>query len=129
MRLKFRVEDGGYELHRKVHCFCFCFWVRMMQVVSIVNNPANFHLRRGHCVNIKVPYDYDSEFQDKYMRIATAVIQENISIHRALTYQTEIQEGKHTARSGLFLRTHPGRLLLYPLVAATCTIIFFGGEG
>ena len=38
LRLKFRIEDGDYELHRKV------------------------------------PYDYDSEFQDKYMRVATALI-------------------------------------------------------
>ena len=69
LRLKFRVEDGDYELHRKV------------------------------------PYDYDSEFQDKYTRIATALIQGNIDIHRALTYQSEIKEGKHTAKTGLFLRS------------------------
>ena len=92
LRLKFRVEDGDYELHRKV------------------------------------PYDYDSEFQDKYTRIATALIQGNIDIHRALTYQSEIKEGKHTAKTGLFLRSFPGRLLLYPVVAGTCAMIFFGGD-
>ena len=92
LRLKFRIEDGDYELHRKV------------------------------------PYDYDSEFQDKYMRLAYALIAGNIDIHRALTYQSHIKSGKHTARSGLFLRSHPGRLILYPMVAATCTVIFFGGD-
>ena len=92
LRLKFRIEDGDYELHRKV------------------------------------PYDYDSEYQDKYMRVATALIQGNIEIHHALTYQTDIELGKHTAASGRFLRDHPGRLLLYPLVAATCAVIFFGGD-
>jgi hypothetical protein len=86
------MEDGDYELHRKV------------------------------------PYDYDSEFQDKYMRVASALIQGNIDIHRALTYQKHIAEGKHTAASGWFLRSHPGRLVLYPVVASTCTVIFFGGE-
>ena len=86
LRLKFRIEDGDYELHRKV------------------------------------PYDYDSEYQDKYMRVATALIQGNIEIHHALTYQTDIELGKHTAASGKFLRDHPGRLMLYPLVAATCAV-------
>ena len=52
----------------------------------------------------------------------------NIDIHRALTYQSDITEGKHTAKSGLFLRDHPGRLVLYPMVAATCCMIFFGGQ-
>ncbi len=75
-----------------------------------------------------MPYDYDSEFQDKFMRIATAVIKGNIDIHRALQYQVDVAAGKHTACTGLFLRTNPGRLVLYPLVAATCTMIFFGGD-
>lgn len=92
LRLKFRIEDGDYELHRKV------------------------------------PYDYDSEYQDKYMRLAKALMAGSLDVHRALTYQTEIKEGLHTARSGIFLRTWPGRILLYPLVASTCTGIFFGGD-
>ena len=91
LRLKFRIEDGGFELHRKV------------------------------------PYDYDSEYQDKYLRIATALVEGHIDVHKALAYQTETKRGLHTARSGLFLRSFPGRLLLYPLEASTCAVIFFGG--
>eukprot|EP00937_MAST-01D_sp_MAST-1D-sp2_P002305 g2305.t1 len=92
LRLKFRIEDGEYELHRKV------------------------------------PYDYDSEYQDKYMRIATALVDGHVDVHKALQYQMDVKRGKHTARSGLFLRLWPGRLVLYPFEAATCTVIFFGGD-
>lgn len=46
LRLKFRVEDGDYELHRKV------------------------------------PYDYDSEFQDKYARIAVALMEGHFDARR-----------------------------------------------
>ena len=92
LRLIFRVEDGGYELHRKV------------------------------------PYDYDSEFQDIYHRIAMALIDGQINVHEALIYQREAKQGMHTARSGLFIRNFPGRLLLYPGQAATCAVIFFSGE-
>lgn len=92
IRLKFRVEDGGFELHRKV------------------------------------PYDYDSEFQDLYMRIASALVDGHITVHEALLFQSETKAGLHTARSGLFLRDFPGRLILYPCLAATCAVIFFGGQ-
>ena len=92
IRLKFRVEDGGFELHRKV------------------------------------PYDYDSEFQDLYMKIAVALVEGHINIHEALIFQSETRLGHHTAKSGLFLRENPGRLILYPLEAATCAVIFFGGD-
>jgi len=92
LRLKFRIEDGQYQIHRKV------------------------------------PYDYDSEFQDIYMRIATALVDGHITVHEALIYQTETKRGDHTANSGLFLRDFPGRIILYPLEAATCTVIFFGGD-
>jgi hypothetical protein len=92
LKLKFRVEDGGHELHRKV------------------------------------PYDYDSEYQDIYMRIAIALIDGHIDVHEALLYQTEAKDGKHSATSGNFLRDFPGRLILYPLEAATCAVIFFGGD-
>ena len=81
IKLKFRVEDGGYELHRKV------------------------------------PYDYDSEFQDLYTKIAVAFLDGHIDIHQALIFQTETKRGRHTAKSGLFLREFPGRLVLYPLEA------------
>lgn len=92
LRLIFRVEDGSYELHRKV------------------------------------PYDYDSEFQDIYHRIANALVDGQINVHEALVYQQETKEGRHTARSGYYIRTYPGRLFLYPGQAATCAVIFFSGE-
>uniref|UniRef100_A0A7S2YE62 Threonine/serine exporter-like N-terminal domain-containing protein n=1 Tax=Entomoneis paludosa TaxID=265537 RepID=A0A7S2YE62_9STRA len=92
IKLKFRIEDGKYELHRKV------------------------------------PYDYDSEFQDLYMKIAVALIEDRINIHQALTFAYETKHGHHTAKSGLFLRDFPGRLVLYPLEAATCAVIFFSGD-
>ena len=92
VRLKFRVEDGGFELHRKV------------------------------------PYDYDAEYQDIYYRIAVALIEGQITVHEALLYQTETKKGIHTAQSGLFLRNYPGRLILYPIQAATCAVIFFSGK-
>lgn len=92
IRLKFRAEDGLYELHRKV------------------------------------PYDYDSEYQDIYDRIAMALVARKITVHEALLYQSEAKRGVHTARSGLFLRNFPGRLVLYPFQAAMCAIIFFHGQ-
>eukprot|EP00566_Odontella_aurita_P008558 CAMPEP_0113579078 /NCGR_PEP_ID=MMETSP0015_2-20120614/29868_1 /TAXON_ID=2838 /ORGANISM="Odontella" /LENGTH=673 /DNA_ID=CAMNT_0000483017 /DNA_START=79 /DNA_END=2100 /DNA_ORIENTATION=- /assembly_acc=CAM_ASM_000160 len=92
IRLKFRVEDGGFELHRRV------------------------------------PYDYDSEYQDLYMRVSEALCAGHISVHEALIFQSEIKKGLHTAKSGLFLRDFPGRLILYPFLASTCAVIFFGGQ-
>jgi hypothetical protein len=92
IKLVFRVDDGAFELHRKV------------------------------------PYDYDSEYQDLYMKIAVALCQEHITIHEALIFQQEVKLGIHTAPSGMFLRDMPGRLLLYPLESATCAVIFFGGD-
>eukprot|EP00527_Entomoneis_sp_CCMP2396_P003170 CAMPEP_0198140842 /NCGR_PEP_ID=MMETSP1443-20131203/3926_1 /TAXON_ID=186043 /ORGANISM="Entomoneis sp., Strain CCMP2396" /LENGTH=680 /DNA_ID=CAMNT_0043803377 /DNA_START=151 /DNA_END=2193 /DNA_ORIENTATION=- len=92
IKLKFRMEDGKYELHRKV------------------------------------PYDYDSEYQDIYMKIAVALVEERITVQQALMFSFDTKHGKHTAKSGLFLRDFPGRLVLYPLEAATCTVIFFGGD-
>ena len=76
----------------------------------------------------KVPYDYDSEFQDIYYKCAVSLIEGHINVHQALVYQTEIKEGKHTAKLNWFLRAFPGRLLLYPFESATCAIIFFGGD-
>jgi len=82
----------------------------------------------GHELHRKVPYDYDSEYQDMYLRIAEALIDGEINVHEALIYQTEAKQGVHTAKSGLFLRDFPGRLVLYPLEAATCAVIFFSGD-
>jgi len=92
VKLKFRVEDGGHELHRKV------------------------------------PYDYDSEFQDLYTKTAIALIEDRITIHQALIFQSDTKHGRNTAKSGLFLRDFPGRLILYPIEAATCAVIFFNGD-
>lgn len=76
----------------------------------------------------RVPYDYDSEYQDIFMRVAIALMDDEIDIHEALIYQAETVKGVHTAKSGLFLRDFPGRLLLYPGVASTCAVIFFNGD-
>ena len=92
MDIVFRIEDGLYELHRRV------------------------------------PYDYDSEYQNMYEKTAVAFLEGRIGIHDALIFHTELKKGKHTCRSGLFLRGNPGRLILYPFQAATCCVIFFGGD-
>jgi len=92
IELNFRIEDGLYELHRRV------------------------------------PFDYDSEFQNMYFKTAVALVEGNIGVHDALIFQKELLKGKHTCPSGQFLRSNPGRLLLYPLQAATCSIIFFHGN-
>jgi hypothetical protein len=91
-KLKFRIEEGTFEIHRKV------------------------------------PYDYDSEYQDIYMRVAVALSDGEISIHEALHYQEEVKAGKHTAKTGLFIRDFPGRLIVYPVLALSCAVIFFGGD-
>lgn len=54
-----------------------------------------------------------------------ALIERRITVHEALLYQSETL---HTAMSGLFLRDTPGRLVLYPLLAATCAVVFFNGK-
>ena len=65
---------------------------------------------------------------DIYMRIAVALVDGHINVYEALDYQDETLKGTHTAKSGLFLRDFPGRLLLYPAESATCAMIFFGGD-
>lgn len=65
---------------------------------------------------------------DLYAKIAIALVDGHVDIHQALKFQTETKRGRHTAASGLFLRDFPGRLILYPLEAATCAVIFFGGD-
>lgn len=90
--LVFRVEDGLYELHRRV------------------------------------PYDYDSEYQNMYLKTAVALIEEHITVHDALIFQQEIKDGIHTSRGGKYLRKNPSRILLYPFQAATCCVIFFQGD-
>ena len=91
VHLKFRMDDGGHELHRRV------------------------------------PYDYDSEYQDKFMKVAVALVDDEIDIHQALDFQREIKRGTHTAPSGRFIQSYPGRLIVYPWQALTCAVIFFGG--
>ena len=61
------------------------------------------------------------------MKKVMALIEGQITVHEALLYQCEAKKGLHTAKSGLFLRDFPGRLVLYPLQAATCAVIFFTG--
>lgn len=125
------------ELHRAWHMTLLTskvlqqltdkFDLRMTWTLGVVK--LQFRVEGGeYQLNRKVPYDYDSEFQDIYMKIAVALIEGHVDVHKALRFQTETKEGKHTARSGLFLRDFPGRLVLYPLEAATCAVIFFGGD-
>jgi len=90
--LKFRIDDGCYEIHR-------------------------------NC-----PYDYDSEFQDKFWKIGLALLNDHLDIVQALNLQEQVLNEELTARSGKIFRHHPGRLMLYPLQASTCAIIFFGGD-
>ncbi len=90
--LTFRMEDGLYELHRRV------------------------------------PYDYDSEYQNMYFKTAVALVEGKIGVHDALIFQKELKEGKHSSPGGLIYRKNPGRLILYPLQAATCCMIFFSGD-
>jgi len=76
----------------------------------------------------RAPYDYDSEYQDIYVRLAAALMDGRITVNEALRFQSETAQGLHTATSGRFLRDVPGRLVLYPLVASTCAVIFFAGD-
>ncbi|CAE7202976.1 PLRG1 [Symbiodinium microadriaticum] len=92
IKLKFFMEDGDFELQRKV------------------------------------PYDYDSEFQDMFMRIASALYNGHMTVHEALLFQEEAKQGKHTAKTGLFIRDYPGRLIVLPAMSSTCAVIFFGGS-
>lgn len=55
-------------------------------------------------------------------------LKRGLSCLAALIFAQETQQGRHTAKSGLFLRDFPGRLVLYPLEAATCAVIFFSGD-
>mmetsp|Transcript_35120 Transcript_35120/g.46571 ORF Transcript_35120/g.46571 Transcript_35120/m.46571 type:complete len:706 (+) Transcript_35120:70-2187(+) len=103
------------------------FQVRMTWELGVIK--LKFHVEDGsHELQYKVPYDYDSEFQDLYMRIAIAYLDEHITVHQGLIYQDETKAGKHTAKTGLFIRAFPGRLVVYPFEAATCAVIFFGGD-
>ena len=89
----------------------------------------NFRMSDGESeLHRKVPYDYDAEYQDSFYRMAIALMDNEITVHEALIYQSETVKGEHTAKSGRFLRDFPGRLVLYPGVAATCAVIFFGGD-
>ena len=62
------------------------------------------------------------------MKIASALCDGHITVHEALNFQTEVKSNVHTARSGVFLRDFPGRILAYPGLAATCAVIFFSGS-
>jgi hypothetical protein len=88
-----------------------------------------FKLEDGdYAIERKVPYDYDSEFQDLYTKIASSLANGHIDVHTALIYQDETKSGKHTSRLGLFFRDYPTRIAIYPIEAATCAVVFFGGS-
>ena len=125
------------ELHRAWHMTLLTSKI-LQQIKDRFNLRMSWHLGVVKLVvraedgalelNRKVPYDFDSEYQDIYTRIAVALIEGHITVDEALLYQSETKKGMHTAKSGLFLRDFPGRLLLYPAEAATCAIIFFNGH-
>lgn len=131
------VMRTGVELHRAWHMTLLtskilqqlkdAFRLRMTWSLSVFKlafrfQDGDFELHR------KVPYDYDSEYQDIYMRIAVALMDGDVTVNEALIFQSETKLGLHTASSGNFLRDFPGRLVLYPAVAATCATIFFSGD-
>ena len=131
------VVRTAVELHRAWHMTLLTskllqqikdkFGLRMTWDLGVIHlvfraDDGRFELQR------KIPYDYDSEFQDLYMKVAVALIEGHINVHEALIFEQEARQGKHTAKSGLFFRTNPGRLVLFPIEAATCTVIFFGGD-
>jgi len=127
----------GVELHRAWH-----MTMLTSKILQQIKDKFNMHMTwdlgviklkfrvsdGGNEIQRKVPYDYDSEFQDLYMKIAVALIEDRINIHQALNFQSETKQGLHTAKTGNFLRHLPGRLVLYPIEAATCAMIFFGGD-
>jgi hypothetical protein len=131
------VMRTAVELHRAWHMTLLTsmilqqlkdrFHLRMTWNLSVFR--CQFRFQDGDFeLHRKVPYDYDSEFQDIYMRIAVALMDGDIHVHEALIFQSETKLGQHTADSGKFLRDFPGRLVLYPLVASTCAVIFFNGD-
>eukprot|EP00931_Biecheleriopsis_adriatica_P070430 TRINITY_DN4419_c0_g1_i2.p1 TRINITY_DN4419_c0_g1~~TRINITY_DN4419_c0_g1_i2.p1 ORF type:complete len:615 (+),score=106.70 TRINITY_DN4419_c0_g1_i2:76-1920(+) len=83
---------------------------------------GNFELQR------KCPYDYDSEFQDLFMKMASAVYHGHLTVNEALIWQDEAKKGKHTSRAGWVFRYWPGRIPLVPAMSASCAVIFFGGD-
>lgn len=136
-------QDGRHELHRKVP---YDYDSEFQDMVSAIFFFGSFgplllpHLSFTRCLRA-VPMAMDSCAQlihplppigqrqpTQYMKCCTALIEGHITVHQALVYQTEIAEGKHTARLGWFLRNLPGRGILVPLEAATCAVIFFGGD-
>ena len=62
------------------------------------------------------------------MKVASALSLGRISVHAALRYQRQVKKGRHTPCCGLALRDFPGRIVLYPLEAFTCCVMFFGGD-
>lgn len=125
------------ELHRAWHMTLLTSKI-LQQVKKEYNVRLTWHLGAmrlkffledgGNVIDRKVPYDYDSEYQDIYTRIAMAFAHRRITIHEALIYQSDTKEGKHTACSGRIIRDFPGRCFVYPIEAATCVLIFFGGS-
>ena len=127
LRVAFTIRTA-VELHRGWHMTLLTskimqqlkdrFDLRLTWKLGVLR--LEFRLDEGnHDLSRKVPYDYDSEFQDKYTRIAEALMAGHIDVERALQYQVEVKRGDHTACSGRFFRAPPGRLVIYPLLANT----------
>ena len=105
------VVRTAVELHRAWHMTLLTskllqqikdkFGLRMTWDLGVIHlvfraDDGRFELQR------KIPYDYDSEFQDLYMKVAVALIEGHINVHEALIFEQEARQGKHTAKSGLF---------------------------
>ena len=127
----------GIELHRAWHMSLLtskimqrvkdAFNLRMNWQLGVIRmrfllDDGRFQLHR------RVPYDYDSEYQDLFMRIAYALCKKELTVEEALIFQEEAKQGLHTAKSGIFLRDFPGRLILYPALSSTAAVIFFSGD-
>ena len=81
----------------------------------------------------RVPYDYDSQNQDLFMKIAWGLCEKDFNVDEALILQDKIinewvLKETYTKRITKFLREFPGRLILYPALSSTCAVIFFGGD-
>ena len=95
--------------------------------MSFLIDGGRYHLQR------RVPYDYDSQNQDLFMKLAWGLCNKDFIVDEALTLQDKIiNEGvlkeTHTRCITKFLREFPGRLILYPALSSTCAVIFFGGD-
>ena len=131
IKLKFFMEDGDFELQRKVPYDYDSEFQDMGRYFFLQER----HVLNLHCFS-PFYYAFLESFmnhvislwmQDMFMRIASALYNGHLTVHEALLFQEEAKQGKHTAKTGLFIRDYPGRLIVLPAMSSTCAVIFFGG--